>query len=84
MVGVICLLLGIIVGMSTRDNGAQAQDPPAKGPKWQHGLDLKARPNGELNWDKAKKYGIEVFKDENNGNTIYITEAGNIAVVPGK
>jgi len=54
----------------------------AKAALWQHGLLLGARPAGETNPDKAKDYAIEVFKDENNGELIYITSAGHIAVVP--
>ena len=33
---------------------------------------------------KTKTFGLEVFRDENNGNWIYICETGSIAVVPGK
>jgi len=42
--------------------------------KWYHGLDLKARKGGETEWKDAKKYGVEVFEDANNGNLVYITE----------
>ncbi len=81
VIGMVCLLIGIILGQRV-ENACAQQD--AKGPKWVHGLDLKSRPAGELNWEKAKKYGIEVFRDENNGNLVYITQDGHIAVVPGK
>ena len=81
VVGLVCFLVGIIIGQ--RVENAQAQDN-TKGPKWVHGLDLKARPAGEADWGKAKKYGIEVFRDENNGNLVYITQDGHIAVVPAK
>jgi hypothetical protein len=81
VVGLVCFLVGIIVGQ--RVEYAHAQDA-AKGPKWIHGLDLKARPAGDLTWDKARKFGIEVFRDENNGNLVYVTQDGHIAVVPGK
>jgi hypothetical protein len=54
----------------------------AKGPKWSHGLMLRARKGDEPDFTKdTKKYGVEVFVDENNGNLIYISEAGSIAVV---
>jgi hypothetical protein len=57
-----------------------AQD--AKGPKWTHGLMLRARKGDEADFGPAtKKYGIEVFVDENNGNLIYISETGSISVV---
>jgi len=49
---------------------------------WQHGLLLGARPAGETNPDKAKDFAIEVFKDENNGEMIYITSDGYLSVVP--
>jgi hypothetical protein len=54
----------------------------AKGPKWSHGLMLRARKGDEPDFTKeTKKYGVEVFVDENNGNLIYISETGSIAVV---
>lgn len=57
----------------------------AKGPKWQYGMGLKVRKGTEDNFsEKTQKVGIEVFRDENNGNLIYISENGAIAVVPGK
>jgi hypothetical protein len=57
-----------------------------KGSEWLHGLDLKCRKGGNLQFDDKKKvkvYGAEVFRDENNGNLIYISETGALAVVPG-
>ena len=57
-----------------------AQD--AKGPKWSHGLMLRARKGDEPDFTKeTKKFGVEVFVDENNGNLIYISETGSISVV---
>jgi hypothetical protein len=59
--------------------------PSPKGPDWLHGLDLKVRKGGTHDFDPmTKSYGLEVFRDENNGNLIYISEAGSLAVVPGK
>jgi hypothetical protein len=59
------------------------KDDNGKEPIWQHGLELSVRKAGEKDFTKdTKKYGLEVFLDGNNGNLIYITEAGNIAVVP--
>lgn len=64
---------------------AKAQQDAAKGPRWSHGLDLKCRKGGETDFTKTTaKYGIEVFVDENNGNLIYISETGAIAVVARK
>ena len=54
----------------------------AKGPKWSHGLMLRARKGDEPDFTKdTKRYGVEVFVDENNGNLIYISETGDISVV---
>ena len=53
-----------------------------KAPTWLWGLDLKARTGGTDDFDKARKFGVEVFKDENAGNLIYISETGAIAVAP--
>lgn len=50
-----------------------------KGPKWHHAIFLKVRGPNEQLFDKAKKFGVEVFKDENTGGLVYITEAGAIA-----
>jgi hypothetical protein len=55
-----------------------------KNPTWKHAMDLKVRKAGDTDWDKAKKFGIEVFRDENNGNLVYISETGHYAVVSGK
>lgn len=42
--------------------------------------------SSEFNFNdkETKKYGIEVYKDEENGNLIYISEIRSIAVVPAK
>jgi hypothetical protein len=55
-----------------------------KNPTWKHAMDLKVRKAGDIDWDKAKKFGVEIFRDENNGNLIYITETGHFAVVSSK
>lgn len=34
--------------------------------------------------DKSKKFGLEMYRDENNGNIIYISDTGSIAVLPPK
>jgi hypothetical protein len=58
-------------------------DDKPKAPEWRHAMKLKVRKAGDIGWDKANKYGVEVFKDENSGNLIYICETGSIAIVPG-
>jgi hypothetical protein len=83
IVALVCFLLGVVVGGQAPFVYAQAGK--AKDPSWIYGLNLKARKSTEEDFTKdTKKYGIEVFKDENNGNLIYISEVGSIAVVHPK
>jgi hypothetical protein len=79
LVGLVCFLLGSLFAQQLPFVNAQEVD--TKKPKWYHGLDLKARKGGETEWKDAKKYGVEVFEDANNGNLVYITETGSIAVI---
>jgi len=61
---------------------APAKDAVKK-PTALYALSLRARKADELDWtDKTKKYGIEVYKDENTNTLIYLTETGAIATVP--
>src|SRR4051812_38886832 len=46
----------------------KAGDGKGKELAWRHGLTLTARKAGEKDWDKGKKFGVEIFRDENNGN----------------
>jgi hypothetical protein len=63
----------------------KAADDKIKPPTWLHGLDLRVRKAGESNFTKnTQRYGMEVFKDENAGNILYITETGAISVALGK
>jgi hypothetical protein len=58
---------------------------PSLGPKWLTGLDLPARKAGVVKWDKATAiHSMEVFRDPNTENWLYITEAGHIATADGK
>ena len=51
-----------------------------KGPMWHHALLLKIRgPKEDAFGKDSKKYGVEVYKDENTGGLIYITENGLLA-----
>jgi hypothetical protein len=53
-----------------------------KAPEWKYGITMKARKAGEAEFgDDTKRYGLEVFKDGNTGNLIYITELGAVPVV---
>jgi hypothetical protein len=68
--------------------GAAASGPApgdkAKEPAWTHGMELWVRKAGEPDFNKdTKKIGVEVFRDENNGNLVYISDTGSIAVVTG-
>lgn len=55
----------------------------AKAPAWLFGLELKARKGSEADFtDKTAKFGLECFRDENNGNLLFIDETGTIAVMP--
>jgi len=47
-----------------------------KGPKWHHGLEPKVRNADQDTFENAKRFGLEVFKDENTGGLIYISETG--------
>ena len=55
----------------------------AKPPEWKHAMEVRVRKAGDVKWDNAKKFGIEVFRDENNGNLVYICDTGSVSVVPG-
>jgi len=52
-----------------------------KGVSWKGAMNLRARKGGEKDFEKAKKYGIEVFEDNRTGNLIFISETGSIAIV---
>src|SRR5207302_9154517 len=55
-----------------------------KGPEWITGLDLPARKAGEEKFENAKVHSMEVFRDPNTDNWIYITEKGYLAVAAAK
>ncbi len=84
LVGLVCFLLGCLLAQHVPGLNAQQSGDKGKKPKWTHAFDLKCREYGQEDWDKAKSFGIEVFKDENNDNLIYISQSGSIAVVPAR
>ena len=85
VVALIAFLLGTLVAQNLPYALGQQPGAGPKVPSWLHGMNLKSRKSAEGDFsDKTTKFGIEVFKDENNGNLIYISETGSIAVVPGK
>jgi hypothetical protein len=56
-----------------------------KAPNWRYGLNTRVRKGDEADFSReTRKIGIEVYRDENNGNLIYVSESGSIAVVPAK
>src|SRR5262249_12203350 len=60
--------------------------PPAEfkttNPTWLYGLNLKARKAGMADFDKARAFGIEVFKEENTGGLVFITETAALTFLP--
>jgi hypothetical protein len=83
LVALVCFLLGVIAAQQLP--AVYGQPAKLKDPVWLHAIELRVRKAGETDFNKdTKKYGIEVFKDENNGNLVYISETGSIAVIPGK
>jgi hypothetical protein len=79
-------LFGLVVALEmTQGPPARAQEGKAKAPVWLHGLDLRCRKGGEIDFGPTtKRYGIEGFRDENNGILAYITETGSVAAVLSK
>jgi hypothetical protein len=63
-------------------------NPPiekSKGPAWLTGLDLPTRKAGQPKFDKMTKvHSMEVFRDPNVDNYLFITEQGFIAACNGK
>jgi hypothetical protein len=54
-----------------------------KGPTWYHAFELPVRKGDEKEFtEDTRAYGVEVYKDENANNLIYISDSGAIAVVP--
>ena len=76
LVATVAFLCGFVVC------SAYAYAQESKAPKWSHGMLLRSRKADEADFNKdTKKFGVEVFVDENNGNLIYVSETGDIAVV---
>jgi hypothetical protein len=76
----LCVVLAAVTPFSVTAQG----DKKAKDPEWKHGMNLRVRKAGEKDFTKEiKKYGLEVFSDENSGHLIYISEFGSIALVKG-
>lgn len=80
LVGLLCFLIG---ALTMHLPFVRAQEEKVKTPLFKYGMEVSVRKTGEAEFNRnTKKYGIEVYQDENNGNLIYLTETGSIAVVP--
>jgi hypothetical protein len=65
--------------------GLKAPSANVREPRWSHGLNVKCRAYGEKEFsDKTRVLGIEVFRDENVGATLYINELGKISAAAVK
>ncbi len=77
-----------LIYASEKGDIAFAAIPPAladnKGWKRGHGLNLKVREPGQVEFTSAKKFGIEVYLDQNTNGLVYVSETGSIAATPGK
>ncbi len=69
------------LGVGTAEKLVKDTEKPEP-PKLYHGLEMRVRPVGEKGWDKALKFGAEVFRDVNADNLVYISEKGSIGVLP--
>ncbi len=57
----------------------QAVDKP---PKWSHRLRLPVRTLADRNFtDKTPKVSVDIYRDENSGNFVYVSHTGYVAVV---
>jgi hypothetical protein len=63
---------------------APADLKTGQGFREERGLQLNVRPAGEADPGKAVKLGVEVLTDNNAGHTVYLTDAGAVAVLPKK
>ena len=70
------------LGNIAATNGKLFPGVANKTPKWIHSVDLAVRKGGVKEWKDAAKFGIEVYRDGNTGNLIYVTENGSIAIIP--
>lgn len=84
LVALVCFLGGLLLAPHL-PLGRADEKKNVKAPTWQHGFNVRSRKASEYDFNKdTKKIGIEVYKDEENGNIIYVSENGSIAVLPAK
>jgi hypothetical protein len=83
LLALVCFLFGLV--LAPHVPFVRAADNKVKAPTWLHGFNVRSRKASEYDFNKdTKKIGIEVYKDEENGSLIYVSETGSIAVLPGK
>jgi len=76
---------GKLLYLSEKKGVAFANPPAApigegKNPIWQYGLILKCRKPEEAGFTKdTKRFGLDIFKDENTGGLVYAIEDGGLA-----
>jgi hypothetical protein len=81
---VLPLLAGLLLAGLATLTGAPAYAQKPKAPQWAYAFDLSCRKLGEQEFTKdTKKFGVEVFRDANNGLGLYLTQTGSLAVVAG-
>ena len=84
----VLLMFGFLGGWVVSDlsnnvvTAQEKKDGASRDPKWLHAMELRARKAGEIDWKDAKKHSIEVFRDENNGNRLYVNSAyANLGII---
>ena len=85
--GGIGLYISEVGGIAIAPNFGAVNPPinPSKGPAWLTGLDLPTRKAGVAKFEKTTKvHSMEVFRDPNVDNWLFITDQGNIASNNGK
>ena len=62
-----------------------ASTEKVKAPEWKYASDLAVRKAKEDKFTKeTKKYGVEFYKDDNDGVMVAISQDGSIAIMPAK
>jgi hypothetical protein len=64
--------------------GVTRPEEKTKAPPRLAGYSVLVRKPGDKDFKTARKWGLEVYRDENAGNIIYATDVGAIGVLPPK
>ena len=76
---------GALAAVPGKVGAPKAGGMGVKAPDWKNAMELRVRRAGEPDFnEKTKKIGVEAFLDPNNGNVVYISETGSVAVLPAK